>query len=191
MPARRRCGPAAAGAVFVLVALSALRAIFGAAVVPPPVTAHVSAWELDPFARGTYSHVAVGASPADYGRLAERHGAVYFAGEATCATHPATASGAYLSGLRAAGEVLCAATVRPCGDESSDEEEEEEEDEGKAEEAEGGRSGARCHANGSRLAGAGGDEDRHFTAERAALAHTRSSRRRRGGGARGGSATGR
>ncbi|KAJ1630857.1 flavin-containing amine oxidoreductase-domain containing protein [Pavlovales sp. CCMP2436] len=93
------------------VAMDALRGIFGAAV-PAPLAVHVTAWETDPFAMGTYSHIAVGATPADYDTLAEPHGRVHFAGEATCATHPATASGAYLSGLRAAGEVLCAATPR-------------------------------------------------------------------------------
>jgi lysine-specific histone demethylase 1 len=87
----------------------ALRRIFGHAAVPSPLGAHVTAWETDPFALGTYSHIAVGATPADYDALAEPHGPVHFAGEATCSTHPATASGAYLSGLRAAGGILCAA----------------------------------------------------------------------------------
>lgn len=96
-------------------ALDALRKIFGAASVPEPLAVHVTAWETDPFSLGSYSHIATGASPADYDALAQPHGRVHFAGEATCSTHPATASGAYLSGLRAAAEVLCAATPRPAG----------------------------------------------------------------------------
>lgn len=96
-------------------ALRALRRIFGEAAVREPLAVHVTAWETDPFSLGSYSHIAAGASPADYDTLALPHGAVHFAGEATCSTHPATASGAYLSGLRAAGELLCAAVPTPAG----------------------------------------------------------------------------
>lgn len=57
-------------------------------------------------ARGTYSFVAVGATGDDYDLLAKPiDNRVFFAGEACCREHPATAAGAYLSGLRVAGNM--------------------------------------------------------------------------------------
>jgi hypothetical protein len=50
--------------------------------------------------------VAVGATGEDYHRLAlPVNNKLFFAGEATIREHPATAAGAYLSGLRVAGMV--------------------------------------------------------------------------------------
>jgi monoamine oxidase len=83
-----------------------LRKVFGAAKVPTPSETIVTRWGSDRFARGTYSFVAAEAEPQDYDVLAKNLGNLYFAGEATCGTHPATVHGAYLSGLRAASEVL-------------------------------------------------------------------------------------
>jgi lysine-specific histone demethylase 1 len=74
---------------------------------PPPVQAIVSRWGKDPFALGSYSFVGPEATGEDYDILGERvRDKIYFAGEATCRTHPATVHGAYMSGLRAANEVL-------------------------------------------------------------------------------------
>jgi monoamine oxidase len=83
-----------------------LRKVFGQSEVPQPLETIVTRWGSDRFARGTYSFVAAEAKPQDYDLLAKNLGNLYFAGEATCGTHPATVHGAYLSGLRAASEVL-------------------------------------------------------------------------------------
>lgn len=83
-----------------------LRNVFKDAIVPDPIETIVTRWASDPFTRGSYSYVAAGALPQDYDLMAQRVGNLYFAGEATCGTHPATVHGAYLSGLRAASEVI-------------------------------------------------------------------------------------
>ena len=83
-----------------------LRKVFGHCQVPTPLETIVTRWGADRFARGTYSFVAAEAEPHDYDVLAKSLGNLYFAGEATCGSHPATVHGAYLSGLRAASEVL-------------------------------------------------------------------------------------
>jgi monoamine oxidase len=82
-----------------------LRNIFGAQNVPAPVESIVTRWASDRFARGTYSYVAEEARAGDYDLIAAPVSNLFFAGEATIATHPATVHGAYLSGLRAAHEV--------------------------------------------------------------------------------------
>lgn len=86
--------------------LAQLRKVFGRSPVPTPLETIVTRWGSDRFARGTYSFVAAEAEPQDYDLLAKSIGNLYFAGEATCGTHPATVHGAYLSGLRAASEIL-------------------------------------------------------------------------------------
>jgi hypothetical protein len=74
---------------------------------PRPVQAIVSRWRQDRFARGSYSFIGPEATGKDYDTLGEPvDERVFFAGEATCRTHPATVHGAYISGLRAATEVL-------------------------------------------------------------------------------------
>ena len=83
-----------------------LQNVFGETNVPTPLETIVTRWGSDRFAKGTYSFVAAGAQSADYDSLAQPLSNLFFAGEATCATHPATVHGAYLSGLRAAAEVL-------------------------------------------------------------------------------------
>ncbi|RMZ83467.1 hypothetical protein DV737_g1613, partial [Chaetothyriales sp. CBS 132003] len=82
-----------------------LRRIFGHNNVPQPLETIVTRWGSDRFARGTYSYVAAEARPGDYDLIAAPVPNLFFAGEATIATHPATVHGAYLSGLRAANEV--------------------------------------------------------------------------------------
>lgn len=67
----------------------------------------VTRWQVDPFSRGSYSYVGLEATPADYDLLARPIGeSLFFAGEATSRSYPATVHGAYISGLRAANEVL-------------------------------------------------------------------------------------
>ncbi|KAJ4009033.1 hypothetical protein NW752_008982 [Fusarium irregulare] len=86
-------------------ATQVLRSVFGKDV-PYPVEAMVTRWGSDRFARGSYSSAAPGMQPEDYDTMARPVGNLFFAGEHTIGTHPATVHGAYLSGLRAASEVL-------------------------------------------------------------------------------------
>jgi len=74
--------------------------------VPQPIRSIVTRWYSDKFSRGTYSYIAVGSTGDDYDILAQPvDNRLFFAGEATIREHPATAAGAYLSGLRVAGLV--------------------------------------------------------------------------------------
>ncbi|MFO7585444.1 MAG: FAD-dependent oxidoreductase [Anaerolineales bacterium] len=85
-------------------ALSVLRRIYGPGV-PDPRGWLLTRWGSDPFARGSYSSLMPGAEPDDYDTLAAPvDNILFFAGEHTLREHPATVHGAYLSGLRAAGE---------------------------------------------------------------------------------------
>jgi monoamine oxidase len=87
-------------------ALDTLRTIFGDAV-PKPESHIITRWGNDPFAYGSYSHMAPGATPDDVAALAASVGhRLHFAGEATHDKHPATVHGAYLSGQQAAQAVL-------------------------------------------------------------------------------------
>ncbi|KIW83194.1 hypothetical protein Z517_02439 [Fonsecaea pedrosoi CBS 271.37] len=86
--------------------LEQLRNVFGSTNVPIPLESIVTRWGSDRFARGTYSYVAAEARPGDYDLIAAPIQNLFFAGEATIASHPATVHGAYLSGLRAAHEVF-------------------------------------------------------------------------------------
>lgn len=84
-------------------ALMVLRKLFGEASVPDPVAYVVTNWGVDPFSRGAYSYVAVGASGEDYDILGKPvANCLFFAGEATCKEHPDTVGGAMMSGLREA-----------------------------------------------------------------------------------------
>jgi|TARA_B110001469_G_C9376849_1_gene195769 monoamine oxidase len=60
-----------ADAAAVAATLRMLRSIFGEAAVPEPTQSMTTRWEDEPFSRGVYSHVAVGASSADYDVMAE------------------------------------------------------------------------------------------------------------------------
>jgi lysine-specific histone demethylase 1 len=82
-----------------------LRSVFGPRV-PHPLEAVVTRWASDKFARGSYSSAGPNMKADDYDTMARPVGNLFFAGEHTCGTHPATVHGAYLSGLRAASEVL-------------------------------------------------------------------------------------
>ncbi|UWD79274.1 flavin monoamine oxidase family protein [Curtobacterium flaccumfaciens] len=83
----------------------ALRRMFGASV-PRPEAFRITRWAEDPFSRGSYSYLHVGASPDDHDLLGTPSGRVQLAGEATWSDDPATVHGALLSGLRAAGRLL-------------------------------------------------------------------------------------
>jgi len=86
--------------------VAALRRLYGAAVGDPD--AHwITRWGDDPFSRGSYSHIAVGASHRDHDDLAGPvEGVLHFAGEATWGEEPATVGAALYSGHRAAERIL-------------------------------------------------------------------------------------
>ncbi|KZL86707.1 flavin containing amine oxidoreductase [Colletotrichum incanum] len=86
-------------------ATEVLRSVFGPAV-PYPVESVVTRWASDKFARGSYSSAGPDMQPDDYDAMSRPIGNLFFAGEHTIGTHPATVHGAYLSGLRAASEVV-------------------------------------------------------------------------------------
>lgn len=86
--------------------ISQLRNVFKHKRVPDPLETIITRWASDKFTYGSYSYVASDALPEDYDLMARNIGNLHFAGEATCGTHPATVHGAYLSGQRAAAEVI-------------------------------------------------------------------------------------
>lgn len=86
-------------------ATEVLRSVFGGKV-PQPVHSIVTRWGSDRFARGSYSSASPTMHVDDYQTMAKPVGNLFFAGEHTTSTHPATVHGAYLSGLRAASEVV-------------------------------------------------------------------------------------
>lgn len=72
-----------------------------------PVASIVTRWRNDSFAGGSYSFLPPGCSRMHFSALASPiDDRVFFAGEATEAIHTATVHGAYLSGQRAAQEVI-------------------------------------------------------------------------------------
>ncbi|XP_075226663.1 lysine-specific histone demethylase 1A-like, partial [Lycorma delicatula] len=107
--------------------IAVLKGIFGNSAVPQPKETVVTRWRADPWARGSYSFVAVGSSGSDYDMLAapvtppqvlisstssaSTPGTnpplprLYFAGEHTIRNYPATVHGAFLSGLREGGRI--------------------------------------------------------------------------------------
>ncbi|KAH8880691.1 hypothetical protein GQ53DRAFT_703398 [Thozetella sp. PMI_491] len=87
-------------------ATATLKAMFPSKVPATPLEAFATAWSSDPFARGSYSSAGPNMRPDDYEAMAKPVGNLFFAGEHTTGTHPATVHGAYLTGLRVAGQVL-------------------------------------------------------------------------------------
>ncbi|MCJ1714359.1 NAD(P)/FAD-dependent oxidoreductase [Curtobacterium sp. VKM Ac-2922] len=85
--------------------LEQLRRLYGD--VPEPTSVHVTAWQDDPFARGSYAYMTPGSRTSDHDDLAVPVGGVlHLAGEATWTEDPATVTAAMCSGERAAGAVL-------------------------------------------------------------------------------------
>lgn len=91
----------------VAMCVNVLESIFGKKAVPKPIKYFVTRWSQDPYARMVYSYVKIGGSGESYDKLAANiNGKVFFAGEATNRRFPQTVAGAYLSGLREAGNIL-------------------------------------------------------------------------------------
>ncbi len=86
-------------------AMTVLRTIFGPGI-PEPKSWKVTRWGADPFAYGSYSFMAAGASGKDIEELAKPvENRLFFAGEATSSEFAATVHGAYLSGIREAKRI--------------------------------------------------------------------------------------
>jgi monoamine oxidase len=86
--------------------LAQLRRLYGTRV-EQPTRIDVTAWQDDPFARGSYAYMTVGSTTADHDDLASPVGGVlHLAGEATWTDDPATVPAAMLSGHRAASRIL-------------------------------------------------------------------------------------
>ena len=82
--------------------------------VPAPTAALVSRWDADPWSRGSYSALGKGCSPSVRAVLANAliGGRVALAGEYASTTFPATANGAYSSGIASAQRLLDRANPR-------------------------------------------------------------------------------
>eukprot|EP01126_Amoeba_proteus_P054314 TRINITY_DN6679_c0_g2_i2.p1 TRINITY_DN6679_c0_g2~~TRINITY_DN6679_c0_g2_i2.p1 ORF type:complete len:465 (-),score=58.45 TRINITY_DN6679_c0_g2_i2:105-1499(-) len=64
-------------------------------------------WYSDPYSRGAYSFLAVGSTPDDFDTLAQPvTDQIFLAGEHTILKYKSSVHGGYLSGKRAAGQVL-------------------------------------------------------------------------------------
>ncbi|MFE1646940.1 flavin monoamine oxidase family protein [Microbacterium sp. P01] len=86
--------------------LGELRRLYGGRV-QTPTHAHITSWQDDPYARGSYAYMVVGATPDDHDILATPIGDVlHIAGEATWTDDPATVTAALCSGHRAASRIL-------------------------------------------------------------------------------------
>ncbi|MEH3153863.1 MAG: NAD(P)/FAD-dependent oxidoreductase [Gordonia paraffinivorans] len=86
--------------------MAQLRRLHGSDV-PAPTAVHRTDWQGDPFARGSYAYMCVGATTADHDDLATPIGDVlHIAGEATWTDDPATVPAALLSGHRAASRII-------------------------------------------------------------------------------------
>lgn len=87
-------------------AMATLRTVYGPGI-PDPVDAQITRWASDVFAKGSYSYNKVGSTPTMRDDLAAAvDDRVYFAGEATDRHSFATVHGAYLSGIRAARQIV-------------------------------------------------------------------------------------
>lgn len=90
--------------------MASLRKMYGAGI-PEPTGVEVTRWNADPYSLGSYSFVPVGSKQIHRRQLAlPVDNKVFFAGEATSQYFPATVHGAFLSGVRAAYEIMLADT---------------------------------------------------------------------------------
>lgn len=88
-------------------ACGVLKRLFPKAAAAEPTESIVTRWQIDPFSRGSFSYVGLEASGADFDLVGRQIGnSLHFAGEATNRMYPGTVHGAYISGLRAAKDVL-------------------------------------------------------------------------------------
>jgi monoamine oxidase len=77
--------------------------------IPSPKSYLITRWNADPYAKGAYSFIRIGASSKDYDELAKPvNNKLFFAGEATSSKYAATVHGAFLSGEREAKNIMSA-----------------------------------------------------------------------------------
>ena len=82
--------------------MQVLRTIYGKDI-PEPSSYVITRWYQDPYARGSYSYLPVGAKVKDYAEISKPvMNRLFFAGEATSTSDPSTVHGAYFSGVHAA-----------------------------------------------------------------------------------------
>ena len=87
-------------------AMDVLRTMYGRST-PDPQAAMITRWNQETYSLGSYSHIPLGATGRDYRILSVPSGdRVFWAGEATNKKYPQTVAGAYLSGQRAAQQIL-------------------------------------------------------------------------------------
>lgn len=88
--------------------MASLRKMYGQGI-PEPAGHVVTRWKQDPFSLGSYSYVPVGFTQSDRRQIGMPvDNRVFFAGEATSQFFPSTVHGAFLSGVRAAYEIMLA-----------------------------------------------------------------------------------
>ncbi len=86
--------------------LTQLRRLYGERV-ETPTHVHMTRWQDDPYARGSYAYMTLGATTQDHDDLATPVGGVlHLAGEATWTDDPATVPAAMYSGHRAAQNIV-------------------------------------------------------------------------------------
>jgi monoamine oxidase len=89
----------------------------GGANTPPPTASAVTGWTADPFLCGCYTRIDAASDPAtqaaDVATLATPIGPLLLAGEHTNVSGTSTVDSAWLSGLRAAGQILGADVTLP------------------------------------------------------------------------------
>ena len=85
--------------------MNSLRAAYGEDI-EEPIDTYFTKWASDKFAYGAYSYTAVGNTPTTYASIVSPiDNTVFFAGEHTNESYPATVHGAYLSGIREAERI--------------------------------------------------------------------------------------
>merc|ERR1711862_450138 len=90
----------------VALTMQQLTLVFGGIEIPQPTASYVTRWQDDPYTRGSFSFIPVGASFNDmktYAKPIDRK--LFFAGEGTNHMYFGTTHGAFMSGLRAAKEI--------------------------------------------------------------------------------------
>ena len=99
--------------------MASLRKMYGKEI-PEPTGYLVTRWNQDPYSLGSYSYVPVGSKQSlrrQIGMPVENR--IFFAGEATSQYFPSTVHGAFLSGVRAAYEIMLADTKEDLMEDSS------------------------------------------------------------------------
>jgi len=78
-----------------------------------PEKVMVTRWFQDPFARGSYSFMKVGATSLDYDEMASNiDDRIFFAGEATSKEYLGTAHGSFITGVKAAQEIAAIRVIQ-------------------------------------------------------------------------------